>query len=64
MAKIVYPLLKVLVVKRKRVEDQERVVFEKKEALEKEEAKLKERKLTGIRQKHITLRSYNNFEMS
>jgi flagellar biosynthesis chaperone FliJ len=43
MAKIVYPLLQVLEVKKKRVEDQERVVQEKKNILEKEQEKLKER---------------------
>lgn len=43
MAKVVYPLLQVLEVKIKRVEDQERVVQEKKIILEKEQEKLKER---------------------
>jgi hypothetical protein len=43
MAKIAYPLLQVLDVKRKRVEDQEKVVQEKKIALEKEQEKLRER---------------------
>ncbi len=43
MAKVVYPLLQVLEVKKKRVEDQEKVVQEKKTILEKEQEKLKER---------------------
>lgn len=43
MAKAVYPLLQVLEVKKKRVEDQERVVQEKKAELEKEQEKLRER---------------------
>ncbi len=43
MAKIVYPLLQVLEVKRKRVDDQEKVVQDKRLALEKEQEKLKER---------------------
>lgn len=43
MAKLIYPLLQVLEVKRKRVEDQERIVQEKKVILEKEQEKLKER---------------------
>lgn len=42
MAKPVYPLLQVLEVKRKRVEDQEKVVQEKKKILEKEQEKLRE----------------------
>lgn len=41
--KDVYPLLQVLEVKKKRVEDQERVVQEKRKILEKEQEKLKER---------------------
>lgn len=41
--KIVYPLKQVLEVKRKRVEDAEKVVTEKKKALEAEEEKLKAR---------------------
>lgn len=43
MAKIVYPLLQVLQVKYKRVEDAEKVVKEKLSALEKEKEKLAER---------------------
>ena len=43
MAKVVYPLLQVLEVKRRRVEDQEKVVQEKRLALEQEQQKLKER---------------------
>lgn len=43
MSELVYPLLQILEVKQKRVEDAEKVVKEKKEALLKEEEKLKER---------------------
>lgn len=43
MAKAVYPLHQVLEVKKRRVEDQEKVVQEKRLALEREQQKLKER---------------------
>ncbi len=43
MAKIIYPLEEVLSVKKRRVEDAERVVAEKEEILRKEQAILKER---------------------
>ena len=43
MANVAYPLIQVLEVKKKRVEDQERVVQEKKTALEQEQEKLRER---------------------
>jgi flagellar biosynthesis chaperone FliJ len=43
MAQIVYPLKQVLEVKKKRVEDAEKVVVEKRNALEKEKEKLKQR---------------------
>lgn len=44
MAKINYPLMQVLEIKKKRVEDAERVVAEKRQALEKEEKILEQRK--------------------
>lgn len=44
MSKIVYPLEQVLEVKKRRVEDAERVVREKKEILKNEQKKLEERK--------------------
>lgn len=43
MVKAVYPLAQIIEVKRKRVEDAEKVVLEKKKALAAEEEKLKER---------------------
>lgn len=43
MAKAVYPLAQVIDVKKKRVEDAEKVVLEKRKALEQEQEKLKER---------------------
>lgn len=43
MAKIVYPLERVLDIKKKRVTEAEKVVLEKKKELEKEEEKLKQR---------------------
>lgn len=43
MNKVVYPLKQIIEVKRKRVEDAEKVVVEKKIALEKEQQKLAER---------------------
>lgn len=43
MAKLVYPLAQVLVIKNKRVEKAEQVVLEKKKALAAEEEKLKQR---------------------
>ena len=43
MAKLVYPLEQVVVIKNKRVEKAEKVVIEKKRALEAEEEKLKQR---------------------
>lgn len=43
MAKLVYPLAQVLVIKNKRVEKAEQVVLEKKKALSVEEEKLKQR---------------------
>jgi flagellar biosynthesis chaperone FliJ len=43
MAKIIYPLERVLDIKKKRVSEAEKVVLEKKKELEKEEEKLKQR---------------------
>lgn len=43
MPEIVYPLKQVLEVKKRRVEDQEKVVIEKRHAVEKEKEKLKQR---------------------